>query len=75
MRTNQRIPLAAALLVLSACGAQEEPRPEPPPVEDTAFGDAVGTMDRARAVGDTTLQHKQDLDRTIEQGEGAADAH
>jgi hypothetical protein len=59
----------SALIVclgLCACGAQEEP----PAVKDTVFGDAVGTMDKARAVQDTTLQHKEDLDRALESAEG-----
>jgi len=75
MKTNQRFSLVAALLLLTACGAQDEPRPEPPPVEDTAFGDMVGTMDKARAVEDTTLQHKEDIDRALQESEGATDAH
>jgi hypothetical protein len=57
-------------LLAAACGGTgEEEQRQPPPVEDTAFGDAVGTMDRARAVEDTTLQHKQDLDRAIDEQE------
>lgn len=54
--------------IVTACGSGgESEQPAPPPVEDTAFGDAVGTMDRARGVEDTTLQHKQDLDRAIDE--------
>lgn len=71
MRTNQHISLIAISMLVTACGAQDEPRPEPPTVEDTAFGDMVGTMDKARSVEGTTLQHKQDLDRALEQSEGA----
>ncbi|MGH8185481.1 MAG: hypothetical protein ACREUC_02880 [Steroidobacteraceae bacterium] len=57
-----------ASLIVTACGSGgESEQPEPPPVEDTVFGDAVGTMDRARGVEDTTLQHKQDLDRAIDE--------
>lgn len=56
-------------LALAACGgASEEERPMP--VEDTVFGDTVGTMDKARAVEQTTLQHKEDLDRAMEDAEG-----
>jgi hypothetical protein len=72
MTTIRRVcSVVFACLIVAACGgssAEEEQR-EPPPVEDTVFGDAVGTMDRARAVEDTTLQHKQDLDRAIDQQE------
>jgi hypothetical protein len=63
----------AALVIcgaLSACGGgQEEPR-EPMPVKDTVLGDAIGTMDKARAVEDTTMQHKEDLDRAMDEAEG-----
>ena len=54
-------------LGLCACGAREEP----PPVKDTVFGDVVGTMDKARAVEDTTMQHKEDLDRAMNEAENA----
>jgi hypothetical protein len=66
-------------VALAACGHPNPipdsnpsgtPGSEPPPVKDTAFGDMVGTMDKARGVETTTLQHKQDMDRTLEQQEG-----
>jgi ABC-type glycerol-3-phosphate transport system substrate-binding protein len=62
--------LAALLgcLVLAACGG-EEGADAPPPVSDTAFGPAVGTMDRARAVEHSTMQHKQELDRAMDAAE------
>jgi hypothetical protein len=61
-----------ATVLLAACGAaDDDARPAPPPVKDSAFGDMVGTMDRARGVQDTTLQHKDDLDRELQQQEGA----
>lgn len=71
MTATQRslLALIASLVVslgLCACGAREEP----PPVKDTVFGDAVGTMDKARAVEDTTMRHKEDLDRAMESAEG-----
>jgi hypothetical protein len=72
MTTIRRVcSVVVACLAVAACGgsAEDEQREPPPAVEDTAFGDAVGTMDRARAVEDTTLQHKQDLDRAIDQQE------
>lgn len=62
---------AAALLacLVAGCGATTEP-PPPPPVQETVFGDTVGTMDRARAVEDITQQQKRDLDAAIERSEG-----
>jgi hypothetical protein len=76
MTTIQRICASmAAALLLAGCGsgADESARTEPPPVEDTAFGDMVGTMDKARAVQDTTLRHKADMDRALQESEGAAE--
>lgn len=58
--------LAASLL--AACGSESKPT-APPPVEDTAFGDMAGTMDKARAVEGTLQEHKDALDRTLEQNE------
>jgi hypothetical protein len=57
-----------AALALAACGSSEPPPEEaPPPVSETAFGDMVGTMDKARGVEDTTQEHKQALDRALEE--------
>lgn len=64
--------LLAALLVafgLTACGGGESAPKEPMEVKDTAFGDMVGAQDRARAVEDTTLQHKQEMDRALDAAE------
>lgn len=66
--------LLAALLVaaaLTACGAGESESKAPMKVEDTAFGDLVGTQEKARAVEDTTMQHKQDMDRAMDDAESA----
>lgn len=56
--------------VLTACGAGQDTA-EPPPVEDTAFGDLAGAVDEARAVESTLQEHKEALDRTLEQNENA----
>ena len=63
--------LLAAVLVsvaLAACGGEREPK-EPLDVKDTAFGDMVEAKERARAVEDTTMQHKQELDRALDDAE------
>lgn len=71
MITIQRISYAVALAaVLGGCGSAGEPQAEPPPVEETAFGDMVGTMDKARAVESTMQQHKDALDKSIADGAG-----
>lgn len=56
---------------LSACSPSPDEQREPPPVKDTAFDDMVGTMDKARAVENTTMQHKEDVDRALQEAEGA----
>ena len=73
MTTIQRISLATAVAVLLVgCGSSDDsPRAEAPPVEATALGDMVGTMDKARGVEDATMQHRQNLDKAIEESERA----
>lgn len=71
MNAAHRSMLVLILAVeLAACGAGQEAAEQPPPVADTALGDMVGTMDKARAVEATTMQHKEDLDRAMEAAEG-----
>jgi hypothetical protein len=69
--TNQRVCSALLLSVcLAGCGASTDGPQPPPPVEETAFGDVVSPMDKARNVEDVTLGQKQALDRALEQQEG-----
>jgi hypothetical protein len=67
-------PILAIMLALSlhACAGDEQAsaRPEPPPVEETVFGDMVGTMDKARDVEDAMKQQKEERDRAMEESEG-----
>lgn len=77
MTNKSRIPHALSMIVaasvLAACGSEPKPAP-PPPVEDTAFGDMKGAMDKARAVEGTMQQHKEDIDRTLQQNENPTTA-
>jgi hypothetical protein len=70
MRTT--VGLLCLVSGLAGCGSHDTPHAGAPPmqVEDTAFGDMTGTMGRARSVEGTTLQHKEDLDRAVEQDGG-----
>jgi hypothetical protein len=69
MRVADRFVTALALLVLvSACDSSEQ-QSEPPAVEDTVFGDAIGTMDEARAVESTMMREKEERDRAIDAAE------
>lgn len=58
--------------LLCACGASEDSAPpkQPMPVKDTVLGDMAGAMDKARGVEATTLQHKEDMDRALQEQEG-----
>jgi hypothetical protein len=58
-------------LVLAGCGRDADH--EPPPVKDTAFGDMVGTMDKARGVQDTVDAHKSELDEQLKSQEGQSE--
>lgn len=60
--------VAVVASLLAACGAEQKPA-EPPPVGDTAFGDMAGAMDKARAVEGTMQEHKEEIDRALEQKE------
>ncbi len=66
MRYSYPFVIGAVLLASAACA----PKQEPPPVKDTAFGEMVGTMDRARGVQDTTMQHKAYTDKALDAAEG-----
>ncbi|MDY6944592.1 MAG: hypothetical protein SXG53_02645 [Pseudomonadota bacterium] len=71
-RNSYALSVVLAASWLAACGAQPNPAPPPPPVEDTAFGDMAGAMDKARAVEGTMQEHKEALDRTLEEKENPA---
>ena len=64
--------LTAALM--SGCGGNEEPKVEEPPmkVEDTVFGDLVGTQDKARDGANAAVElHRESLNKRLEEDEGA----
>ena len=72
MQSMKRVWLAGALaLGLGGCGSDEPPAAERavPPVSETAFGDMAGTIDKARGVETTTQEHKQALDRAMNENE------
>lgn len=73
MNAHRSLAALVVAVALTACGAgeQQEAR-EPPPVEDTVFGDAVATMDKARAVQDTMNERKEELDEAMKAAEAEA---
>jgi hypothetical protein len=72
MQTRSAFAILGAVLLLLGCGAAEDSSEtaEPPPVEETAFGEMVGTIDKAHSVEGTVLQQKEDTDRAIQESEG-----
>lgn len=67
------VPCLMLFCSLAACGKQEEPLEDPPlKVEDTVFGDMTQTIERAKSVEATTLEHKEALDRAIDAEEGGS---
>jgi hypothetical protein len=60
------------LMVIAACGSKPDEQNEPASmkVEDTVFGDMTQTMERAKSVETTTMQHKQDMDRALDANGG-----
>ncbi len=76
MKQQRLLLTTICLFTLGACGsgAGSQQAAEPPPVQDTAFGDMVGTMDKARGVQDTVDAQKQELDRQLRSAEGEDDA-
>ncbi|MEX1994018.1 MAG: hypothetical protein WD929_05090 [Steroidobacteraceae bacterium] len=67
------IGLLAITLQLAACGGGDD-KPEEPPmkVEDTVFGDLVGTQDKARDRANAAVETRRDaLDSRLEADESA----
>ncbi|MBM5811651.1 MAG: hypothetical protein FJ191_06755 [Gammaproteobacteria bacterium] len=75
MRIRRAGPLLIAL-ALSACGGQEAEPEEPPlAVEDTVFGDLVGTQDKVRDRTNAAMEsHREAFEQQLEAGEGSAPA-
>lgn len=74
MRTGMTIGLLAIALLLCGCGGSE-PEPEEPPmkVEDTVFGELVGTQDKVRDRTNAAVDaHREALKTRLETDEGAA---
>jgi len=70
-RISSLLSLAFVASLLAACGSEHKPT-EPLPVEDSAFGDMAGAVDKARAVEGTVQDHKEAIDRALEQNESSA---
>lgn len=62
--------LALVASLLAACGSEQKPA-APPPVEETVFRDVAGTVDKARAVDGQVQEHKEAMDRALDQNENS----
>ena len=73
MRTFMTIGLLAVALPLGGCGGSEPEAEEPPmKVEDTVFGELVGTQDKVRDRTNAAVDlHREALDSRIEADEDA----
>ena len=73
MRATTAIGWLAAGLALAGCGGGEpEPEKEPMKVEETVFGDLVGTQDKARDRTNAAMDtHREALEKQLQADEGA----
>lgn len=57
-------------LFLAGCGAADEPRKPPPPLEETVFRDvAVTPIEKAKNVQNVVDEQKRATDRAVERNE------
>ncbi len=74
MRAILALGVLAVALTTTACGSNEEPKVEEPPmkVEDTVFDDLVGTQDQARDRSNAAVElHRDSMNKRLETDEGA----
>jgi hypothetical protein len=56
--------------LLAACGSADEPRPPPPPIEETVFRDvAVTPIEKAKNVQNVVDEQKRAVDAAIQRNE------
>ena len=72
MRAMTATGLLTAVLAIAGCGGGEkEPEEEPMKVEDTVFGDLIGTQDKARDRTNAAMDaHREALKKQIQADEG-----
>lgn len=74
MRRFRAVGVLAIALSMGGCGGKDEPEPEEEPmkVEDTVFGDLVGTQDKARDRANQAVDvHRKALEQRLGEDEGA----
>ncbi len=63
-----------AVVALTGCGGSDEPEAEEEPmkVEETVFGDLVGTQDKARDRSNAAVElHRKSMNERLDADEGA----
>jgi hypothetical protein len=55
--------------LLAACGSADEPRPPPPPIEETVFRDAEVMQQKARDVQNVVDEQKRATDAAVQRNE------
>jgi hypothetical protein len=73
MRATTTVGMLAIALAIAGCGGGEPEREEEPmKVEDTVFGDLIGTQDKARDRTNAAMEaHRDALESQLEADEGA----
>ena len=74
MRAIRALGVVVAAVLAGGCGGSDEPEPEEEPmkVEDTVFGDLVGTQDKARDRSNAAVElHRESLNKRLDEDEGA----
>ena len=73
MRATTVVGMLAVTLAFAGCGGSEpepEPEKEPMKVEDTVFGDLIGTQDKARDRTNAAMEaHREALQKQLEADE------
>jgi hypothetical protein len=55
--------------LLGACGSADEPRPPPPPIEETVFRDVEAMQQKARNVQNVVDEQKRATDAAVQRNE------
>jgi hypothetical protein len=72
--TKATMTLLAAMLSMTACNGEVEPRATAEPQnEESVFDPMIDQVEKARQVEDAALQRKAELDEALEEAEGSTD--
>jgi len=63
--------LAATLVCIGLAGCSDRSESEVPAAKDSVAEGLQAPMDKARSVEDTSMQHKEELDRALDSAENS----